>query len=358
MSIRYYANAPATTLAAPVSSSGTLIQVASVAGLPIQYPFTLILDRGETTEEAVSVTAASGTSLTITRAIDGTTAFGHALGGTVEHGVTAQDVREPNEHINATNSVHGVTGNLVGTTDTQTLTNKNLSSASNTFPASLALDSEVTAVQTDLNNHKNTGGPHVPIGGIIMWGASSTPSNYIQCKGQAVSRTTYSALFAVIGTNFGAGDGSTTFNLPNITDRFPMGSGGSASVGDTGGSSTKTISTANLPSHSHSMGHTHAIDHNHPSTTTSSAGTHNHSATYSVTDGAGSTAYRTAQASTGVTAQNLLQSDGAHTHSVNLPAYTGTSGASSAANTGSTGSGTSFDITNPYLALNFLIRAL
>lgn len=126
MPVRQYANAPATTLSAPATATDATISVTAVTGLPITYPYTLIIDRGTSTEEAVEVTAASDLVLTVTRGIDATTAFAHANGATVAHGITARDVKEPNVHVNANSDVHGVTGSVVGTTDTQTLTNKTL----------------------------------------------------------------------------------------------------------------------------------------------------------------------------------------------------------------------------------------
>jgi len=77
---------------------------------------------------------------------------------------------------------------------------------------------------------------YVPTGGMMMWGTASAPTGYLLCNGSAVSRTTYSALFAVIGTAFGSGDGSTTFNLPDFRDRFPVGAGTTYSANSTGGS--------------------------------------------------------------------------------------------------------------------------
>lgn len=64
----------------------------------------------------------------------------------------------------------------------------------------------------------------MPTGSIIMYAANKTPEGFLLCNGSAVSRTKYSALFSVIGTTYGSGDGSTTFNLPNFTDRFAQGS--------------------------------------------------------------------------------------------------------------------------------------
>jgi len=128
MALRYYTNAPATTLAVSCSNAATSISVASVTGLPVSYPYTLVLDRGSATEEVVEVSAAAGTVLTVTRGVDSTTAFSHSAGAQVVHGFSARDFREPNSHVNASTDVHGLTGGaaVVGTTQTQTLTNKTL----------------------------------------------------------------------------------------------------------------------------------------------------------------------------------------------------------------------------------------
>jgi hypothetical protein len=136
MSLRSYANAPATTLASSCTSLATSIVVTSTTGLPITYPFILILDRGTASEEVVLCTAAAGTTLTVTRGYDSTPAFSHSIGGTVVHGISAIDPREANAHVNGTSGVHGVAGSVVGTTDAQTVTNKNLTSTTNTFPNS------------------------------------------------------------------------------------------------------------------------------------------------------------------------------------------------------------------------------
>lgn len=77
-----------------------------------------------------------------------------------------------------------------------------------------------------------------PVGVIEMFGGTSAPTGYFLCDGSAVSRTTYAALFSVVGTTYGVGDGSTTFNLPDLTQRFPLGkatSGTGSALGSTGG---------------------------------------------------------------------------------------------------------------------------
>ena len=94
--------------------------------------------------------------------------------------------------------------------------------------------------------------------GTLMWFAGSTcPPGWLECTGAAISRTTYLALFNSIGTAFGAGDGSTTFNLPNQARNTLVGKGGTpsgtlgSSIGSTGGAETHTLSIAELPAHTH-----------------------------------------------------------------------------------------------------------
>jgi microcystin-dependent protein len=89
----------------------------------------------------------------------------------------------------------------------------------------------------------------------MMWGTGSAPSGWLLCAGAAVSRTTYAALFALIGTTFGSGDGSTTFNLPNYTNRMPYGTtlaatGGSADAITVAHTHTATSAVAD-PGHTH-----------------------------------------------------------------------------------------------------------
>lgn len=131
---RYYSStAVRTQLTAAVSASATALTVGSTSGFPSSTPFTLMLDAGTALEELVTVTGLSGTNLTVVRGVDGTSGAAHVVGCDVRHGASARDFREPQEHIAATANVHGVTGAVVGTTDTQALTNKTISGSSNTL---------------------------------------------------------------------------------------------------------------------------------------------------------------------------------------------------------------------------------
>jgi len=91
-------------------------------------------------------------------------------------------------------------------------------------------------------------------GFIQMFAGSSAPTGWLMCDGSAVSRTTYADLYAVIGTTYGSGDGSTTFNLPDLRGRVGVGKSSDTefdTLGETGGEKKHTLTTNELPSHSH-----------------------------------------------------------------------------------------------------------
>ena len=110
-------------------------------------------------------------------------------------------------------------------------------------------------------------GAGVETGSILPYGGAYTDSvsGYLQCDGTAVSRTTYSDLFGVTSTQFGVGDGATTFNLPDFNSKFARGAPASTSCGATGGADTVSLSEAELASHTHTAnvtdgGHNHATE--------------------------------------------------------------------------------------------------
>jgi microcystin-dependent protein len=224
----------------------------------------------------------------------------------------------------------------------------------------------------------------VPLGAMMPFAGTTAPANWFLCDGTAISRVTYGGLFTVIGVSYGTGDGATTFNLPDLRQRFPLGkaaSGTGSTLAGTGGAidhvHTGPSHTHTGPSHTHTgPSHTHTVaDHQHsvPSLTiasesitgattggvTTSDGSHNHGgATGSHNHGFGGT---TSGPSTNLEAQQALSgmpnysldshthtisgttgdstasvsSDGAHTHSIPWESISGSTAG------GSTGTGTS-----------------
>lgn len=120
-------------------------------------------------------------------------------------------------------------------------------------------------------------GSLVPTGVLLPFGGTSAPDGFLICDGSAVSRSTYAALFAVIGTKYGGGDGSTTFNLPNVKGKVVIGVDGADGtfndVGLTGGAKSVNLQHSHtVNSHSHTVNsHTHSTPaHNHVVFTTGS----------------------------------------------------------------------------------------
>ena len=175
--------------------------------------------------------------------------------------------------------------------------------------------------------------PAVPAGSVQAFAGSSAPNGWLLCDGTAVSRTTYSSLFSVVSTTFGAGNGSTTFNVPDLRGRVPMGAGtgnqlnasGSAAIlagtamtprtrGAWGGEETHLLSSAEIPAHSHPVsdpGHYHGG----LSYAGGGGGPPNNSASFTVggaSSGANSTFGNTGQTTTGLTVSNNTGGGGRH----------------------------------------------
>ncbi len=150
-------------------------------------------------------------------------------------------------------------------------------------------------------------GLYTPVGSILSYAGTSVPTGWLFCDGSEVSKTTYSRLFNVIGTLYGTSSDSSKFVLPNLADRVLVGKTNSNSVGNSGGSSTITLSTDQLPSHTHTGTSDLSGSHTHIGTTDLS-GVHSHTGT---SDSSGSHAHT-----------GTVDSAGSHTHSINDPGHT------------------------------------
>jgi len=150
----------------------------------------------------------------------------------------------------------------------------------------------------------------LPAGALMMWATGSAPTGWLLCQGQAVSRSTFSTLFAAIGTTFGSGDGSSTFNVPDYRDRMPVGAGSLYSIGSTGGSKDAIV-----VAHSHSLsgGGVSGTFVTGVSTSSSSFNTIGSSAITSVSTSTGSPTYT----------NPTVQSAGSSGTNANMPPYLG-----------------------------------
>jgi microcystin-dependent protein len=120
------------------------------------------------------------------------------------------------------------------------------------------------ATKYNFNGSNLTNIQGVNTGIVVPWGTASVPSGFLACDGSAVSRTTYSALFAVVGTTYGVGDGTTTFNVPNLAGRTVISKSNNQSLASTGGANcitptgnisgataNTTLTVNQIPSHTH-----------------------------------------------------------------------------------------------------------
>lgn len=163
---------------------------------------------------------------------------------------------------------------------------------------------------------------------VAMHAGPTAPAGYVLCDGSEYTTAQYPALYAVIGTRFGS-SGAGKFKVPDLRSRFPQGSPDAASLGQTGGSATKTLTVPNLPAHTHTG-------------RTNTDGSHTHGAWTSPTDGG----------HVGTVRQGYV-----YDRSVNTPPVVSDGSTHSHAfTTDPTGTGTPLDVIPPFAYLNFIIK--
>ena len=238
--------------------------------------------------------------------------------------------------------------------------------------------------------------PPTPTGSVIAFAGASAPSGWLLCDGTAVSRSTYADLFTIISTTYGSGDGSSTFNVPDLRRRTPYGKGTSDSLGDSDGvaEGSRSLShTHSVPAHYHGKGtlnitssgtHTTSISHDHASFNatgyTGYDGAHTHGINAGETGGSGSNRYVIKAVSptyiTTAGGAQIIQTSATHRHSitlgVNVPSFSANSDSTGAhthasgdfsGSVGATGSGidgdsemTSGSATLPHLIMSYIIK--
>ena len=197
------------------------------------------------------------------------------------------------------------------------------------------------------------------VGAIKPWGKATAPVGYVLCDGTAISRTTYAELFVVIGTTYGAGDTSTTFNVPDLQGKSPQGYDGSTyNLAATGGANTVTVAVTNNQAATNSLTNNQAVSVtgsiSNTSLTTAQVASHSH--TYQRRSQSGNIRQSLgAENAFGDTNTGSAGSGTGHTHAHTL---SGTLTGSVTATTSLTGSVTASGTNSfsPYVVVNYIIK--
>jgi len=181
-------------------------------------------------------------------------------------------------------------------------------------------------------------------GMLMMFAGGILPTNWLKCDGTAISRTTYAALFAVVGTSYGTGNGSTTFNVPNLSVRMPVGPGAAPYnvLGAVGGEERHLLNLAEIPTHSHD------ISHNHSASSSGATARHTHTLGSFGYGGAAQFQLGGQPGPFGWNDTMVTGDSPDHGHNITVNALNGSSG--------NNGSGGLHNNMPPYLVVNYMIH--
>jgi len=197
------------------------------------------------------------------------------------------------------------------------------------------------------------------VGAIKPWAKATAPSGYVLCDGTAISRTTYADLFAIISTTYGAGDSSTTFNVPDLQGKTPQGyDGNTYNLAGTGGANTVTVAVTNNQAATNTNNQAVSVtgDIANTSLTTAQLASHKHTIGTGGAGGVGGSSPTAWNHSASGNSNNAVQNSGSGTGHTHTHTLAGTlTGAVTTALTGAvTASGTnSF---SPYVVVNYIIK--
>ena len=201
-----------------VEQLNTIVGNFNVNGTATNAGLTVINSATIGATQTATISVASPTIVTVASAPVSGTAILFSTTGTLPTGLT----------VGTTYYVSNLSGTTFNISTSPSLTplvdvsasgsgTHSISTISQAVTAPLGTSSNALATTAFVLNNSN------PTGALVMWTTSTAPTGWLLCNGTAVSRTTYAALFAVVGTTFGVGDNSTTFNLPNYVERMPFG---------------------------------------------------------------------------------------------------------------------------------------
>lgn len=224
----------------------------------------------------------------------------------------------------------------------------------------------------------------IPPGTIVMFGGTVAPTGWALCNGASYTTAAQPDLFGAIGYEFGGSAGN--FNVPNFSDKFPLGVSGAANktIGDTGGSHSKTLTISHLFAHTHTAAHSHTIDHGHTGSAANTDINHVHTGSTSTDGGHEHTYYREAFTNIGYAGggsgalvasgsayapatggagshyhtftSNGMNTNNVHSHTITINSHSGSSGTTTPTTSSTGTSNPTLDVTPAYVAVNYIIK--